>query len=194
LAGNDGNPLRRHAGEQCLRGERLGAVTFIPGSLARCARHGFRSRGIGPPDPMPTIGHTEDEDSRRGNLRDRTCTGDCAKPALRRKKVQRYDKPAHAHFPTFGRSNAHCLPTCPPIRCGPDWGAQSLGKSRHAGKRWHTSSAPTTRGAGAAENTRCQVPTRGPNDCRNRQAYSRRDVWNAAARKRTARQPRKRRP
>ena len=30
LAGNDGNPLRRHAGEQCLRGERLGAVTSIP--------------------------------------------------------------------------------------------------------------------------------------------------------------------
>jgi len=27
-----------------------------------------------------------------------------------------------------------------------------------------------------AENTRCRVPPRGPNDCRNRQAYSRRDV------------------
>ncbi len=27
-----------------------------------------------------------------------------------------------------------------------------------------------------AENTRCRVPVRGPNDCRNRQAYSRRDV------------------
>ena len=27
-----------------------------------------------------------------------------------------------------------------------------------------------------AENTRCRVPIRGPNDCRNRQADSRRDV------------------
>ena len=27
-----------------------------------------------------------------------------------------------------------------------------------------------------AENSQCRVPTRGPNDCRNRQAYSRRDV------------------
>ncbi len=30
LAGNGGNALWRHAGEQCLRGERLGTVTSIP--------------------------------------------------------------------------------------------------------------------------------------------------------------------
>jgi hypothetical protein len=28
--------------------------------------------------------------------------GDCAKPALRRKKVHHYDEPGHAHFLTFG--------------------------------------------------------------------------------------------
>ena len=58
-----------------------------PGSLARGARHGFRSRGIRPLDPMPAAGHTEGEDRRRGNLREGIPMGDCVKPVLRWKKV-----------------------------------------------------------------------------------------------------------
>ena len=126
-----------------------GSGNVHPGSLARCARQGFRSRGIRPLDPMRAAGHTEDEDRRRGNLRARTSMGDCAKPALRRKKVHHDDEPGHAHFLTFGRSKTHCLPACRPIRCRPDWRGKQLGEFRHAGKQWHTSLAPTTRGAGA---------------------------------------------
>ena len=145
LAGNDGNPLRRHAGEQCLRtgapasatatkkcaAARLharitvgsvvgwkrresssaacrravpsrgtaGSGNVHPGSLARWARHGFRSRAIRPLDPILAASHTEDEDRPRGNLRARTSMGDCAKPALRRKKV-------HCRSSRFGADSA----------------------------------------------------------------------------------------
>ena len=61
--------------------------SFHPGSLGGSARHGFRSRGIRPLDPMPAAGHTEGEDRRRGNLREGIPMGDCVKPVLRRKKV-----------------------------------------------------------------------------------------------------------
>ena len=46
-----------------------GIVNVHPGSAVRSARHGLRSRGIGPLDPTPAAGHAEDENRRRGNAR-----------------------------------------------------------------------------------------------------------------------------
>jgi len=56
-----------------------GSGNVHPGSAVRSARHGLRSRGIGPLDPTPAGGHAEDENRRRGSARERTSMGDGSK-------------------------------------------------------------------------------------------------------------------
>ncbi len=60
----------------CRRAVRLwgtdGIGNLHPGSAVRSARHGLRSRGIGPLDPPPAAGRSEDENRRKGNAQART--------------------------------------------------------------------------------------------------------------------------
>jgi hypothetical protein len=77
-----------------------GSGNVHPGSALCSARHGLRSRGIGPLDPTPAAGHAEDENRRRGNARERTSMCDGPKPGVGRKKVH------HIEY-------VHCQPGLP---------------------------------------------------------------------------------